>query len=241
MRRFDLGDPVPLRYIATDPATGAAVAVTGAFLLTKPSGTTYDGVPQTGGTGVLDVVIPAAQVNVQGRYKYVWTISGGVEDTEDGYFYIAVAEDEAPPLASFGMLARKLGGLPEDFDEVERDRGEYLLDEASELIRDVAGKTWLTTDNALDGVPRRVASICVAAAARAFENPHGLSQRSLGDSAKSYDRAGREGGEVVYLTDAEESAIRKAAGGSSFVAVTLTSPYSADAGDLDVWGQVTAE
>lgn len=240
MRRYDLGDPIPLRYLATDPDTGAPVGVTGTLTLTKPGGATYDATPTSGGTGILDAVIPADQAATAGRYAYVWSITGGVEDTEDGYFYVAAAEDEAPPLASFGMLARKLGALPEDFDETERDRGEYLLDEASELIRDVAEKTWLTTANALDNVPRRVARICVAAAARAFENPHGLSQRSIGDSSKSYDRQGREGGEAVYLTDQEERDIRKAAGISSFVPVTLVSPYSADQG-LDVWDEVTAE
>lgn len=240
MRRFDLGDPVPLRYVATDPDTGAAVPVSGTFTLTKPGGATYDGVTASGGTGILDVVIPIAEVAVAGRYAYEWSISGGLNDTEFGYFYVAPAEDEFPPLASFAMLARKLGALPEDFDEVERDRGESLLDEASELIRDVAEKTWLTTTNALDGVPRRVATICVAAAARAFENPHGLTQRSIGDSSKSYDRSKREGGEIVYLTEAEERAVRKAAGISTFVAVTLVSPYSADSA-LNVWDEVTAE
>jgi hypothetical protein len=240
MRRFDLGDPVPLRYQATDPDTGAAVPISGTLTLVKPDGTTYDGVTTSGGTGILDVVLPVAEVGVAGRYMYEWSISGALNDTEEGYFYVATAEDEAPPLASFAMLARKLGGFPDDFDETERDRGEYLLDEASELIRDIAAKTWLTTTNALDNVPRRIARICVAAAARAFENPHGLTQRSLGDSSKSYDRSGREGGEVVYLTDQEERDIRKAAGISSFVAVTLVSPYSSDdAGD--VWDEVTAQ
>src|SRR5690242_1077881 len=181
MRRIDLGDPVPLRYVATDPDTGAAVAVSGALTLTKPDGATYEGVAQSGGTGIVDVTIPASQANLVGRYAYEWTITGGLEDTSFGYFYVAAAEDEAPPLASFGMLARKLGALPEDFDEPERDRGEYLLTEASELIRDLAGKTWLTAANALDSVPRPVARVCVAAAARAFENPHGLTQRSIGD------------------------------------------------------------
>jgi hypothetical protein len=240
MRRFDLGDPVPLRYTATDPDTGAPVAVSGGLVLTKPDGTSYTGVPSSGGTGIIDVVIPAVEAAQLGRYAYTWTITGGLDDIERAYFYVAAAEDEAPPLASFGMLARKLGALPEDFDEVERNRGEDLLAEASELIRDLAGKTWLTATNALDAVPRRVASICVAAAARAFENPHGLVQRSIGDSSKLYDRSNREGGEVVYLTDAEERAVLKAAGVSTFVAVTLVSPYSAD-NELDTWDAVTAE
>lgn len=240
MRRIDLGDPVPLRYVATDPDTSAPVAVTGSLVVTKPDGTTYNATVVPGGTGILDAVIPATEAAQRGRYAYAWSVSGGIEDVDPGFFYVAAAEDEMPPLASFGMLARKLGALPEDFDEMERERGEALLDEASELIRDVAEKTWLTTTNDLDNVPRRVATICVAAAARAFENPHGLTQRTLGDSSKSYDRSKREGGEVVYLTEAEERAVRKAAGISTFVAVTLTSPYSADI-DLDVWAQVTAE
>lgn len=240
MQRFDLGDSIPLGITVTDPDTEAPVIVSGTFAFTRPDGTAGTATPTSGGTGVLHVTIPAADASQLGRYTYAWSISGGVSDEETGYFYIAAAEDEAPPLASFGMLARKLGALPDDFDETERARGEALLDEASELIRDVAEKTWLTSANALDNVPRRVATVCVAVAARAFENPHGLVQRSLGDSSKSYDRSKREGGEIVYLTEAEERAVRKAAGISTFVAVTLTSPYSADA-DEDVWAQVAAE
>lgn len=236
MRRYDPGDPVALRYVATDD-DGVAVAVTGTLTLTKPDGTTYEGVVQDGGTGILDVTVPAGQASQAGRYGYTWSVSGGLVDTEDGRFYVGTDDDYVPPLASFGALVKKLGYTPED---EERDRAEDLLDEASELIRDVAGKTWLVTgSNALDDVPRRVRSICVAAAYRAMGNPEGLSQRTIGDSSKAYDRAGREGGEAVYLTTDEERAVIKAAGGSSFVAVTLTSPYSGDY--LDPWAAVTAE
>lgn len=237
MRRYDPGDPIALRYVATDQTTGAPVAVTGSLLLTKPDGTTYTGVPQSGGTGVVDVIIPQAQATQLGRYGYEWTITGGVEDAEAGRFYVGEIDDEMPPLATFGMFARKLGYVPE---ETERDRAEQLLDDASELIRDTADKTWLIAGtSALDDVPRRIARICVDAALRAFTNPEGLTQRSIGDSAKSWDRSGREGGEIVYLTTAEKEAVRKAAGGGSFVSVTLTSPYSADY--VDPWAAVTAE
>lgn len=238
MRRYDPGDPIALRYEAVDADTGAAVDASGTLTLTKPDGTTYEGVVQTGGTGVLDVTIPKAQATQLGRYAFVWSVTGGVEDTETGRFYVGDADDEVPPLASFEMFARKLGYTPED---TEADRAEGLLDDASELIRDVAGKTFLVAGtNALDSVPRRIRSICVEAAFRAFENPYGLTQRTIGDSSKAYDRAGREGGEAVYLTSAEEDAVRKAAGGSSFAAVTLSSPYSADY-EPDVWAEVTAQ
>lgn len=236
MRRYDPGDPIALRYTALDDDQ-QPVAVTGTLLLTKPDGTTYAGVPQSGGTGILDVTIPAAQATQLGRYGFEWDVTGGVDDVETGRFYVGTADDEVPPLASFELLTRKLGYVPED---TEADRAEQVLDDASELIRDVAGKTWLAANsNALDAVPRRVTRICVESAYRAFVNPEALSQRTIGDSSKAYDRAGREGGEAVYLTEAEEKAVRKAAGGGSFVAVTLTSPYSADY--VDPWAAVTAE
>jgi len=236
MRRYDPGDPISLRYEAFDD-NEQPVGVTGTLTLTKPDGTTYDGVVQSGGAGILDVTIPKAQASQPGRYRFAWAISGGVEDAETGRFYVGDLDDEVPPLASFDMLVRKLGYTPEGG---EAERAEGLLDDASELIRDVAGKTWLVANtNALDEVPRRIRSICVEAAFRAFDNPWGLSQRTIGDSSKAYDRAGREGGEAVYLTDAEEKAVRKAAGSGSFVSVTLTSPYSA--GYIDPWAEVILE
>lgn len=237
MRRYDPGDPIALRYEAVDADTGAAVAATGTLTLTKPDGTTYAGVVQSGGTGILDVTIPKAQASQLGRYSFRWEISGGVEDVEAGRFYVGEIDDEVPPLASFDLFVRKLGYTP---TETEADRAEHLLAAASELIRDEAGETWLVAGtNALAAVPRRVAQICVESAFRAFENPYALSQRTIGDSSRAYDRAGREGGESVYLTKAEQKAVRRAALGGSFVSVTLTSPYSADY--VDPWAAVTAE
>ncbi|MEV2236695.1 hypothetical protein [Micromonospora sp. NPDC049891] len=137
---------------------------------------------------------------------------------------------DRPPLATLGQLGKKIGYTPTGG---EADRAEGLLAEASELIRDVAGRTWLNdAGDAVVDVPHRVQNICVAAAFRAFTNPEALNQRTLGDSAKSYDRTGREGGEDVYLTTSEERSVRKAAAGSSFVSVTLVSPY----GGADVEG-----
>lgn len=134
---------------------------------------------------------------------------------------------DLPPLASLDQLAVRLGYTPTG---AEADRASGLLVEASELIRDEAGMDWVTVDQtALDGVPRRVEKICLAVTYRAFTNPEALGQRSIGDSSKSYDRARVPGGEAVYLTESEKRAVKKAAGGSTFAAVTLTSPYSGDA------------
>jgi len=230
MRRYDPGEPVALRYTAVDD-NDAPVGVTGTLIITKPDLTTYNGVVQSGGTGILDVIVPAAEASQLGRYGYAWAISGGVNDSETGRFYVGAIDDEMPPLASLALLARKIGYTPVDS---ERERAEHLLDEASELIRDVAGKTWLDSVGALDSVPRRVARICVAVAYRAFGNPEALTQRSIGDSSKSYDRSGLDGGEDVYLTPGEEDSIKKAAGSGSFVSMTLVSPYSADNLDTEV-------
>lgn len=132
---------------------------------------------------------------------------------------------DLPPLASVEQLADRLGHTPEG---AEADRAAALLIDASELIRDVAGEDWVDDANELEDVPRRVEKICLAVAYRAFVNPEALSQRSVGDSAKSFDRTRREGGEAVYLTEQEKRAVRKAAGGSTFTSVTMVSPWSGD-------------
>jgi len=231
MRQYEFGDEVGLRHEVRN-LDDELIDATVAFSVTPPSGVVASITPDHSGTGLYDVAVPADEY---GPWTFTWTVSGTVTDVEIGQFYIADPVSDVPPLAPFGRLVKKLGYTPVD---AERDRAESLLVEASELIRDVAGKTWLDADNALEGVPVRIANICVAVAFRAFGNPEALTQRSIGDSSKSFDRTSREGGEDVYLTKAEEAAIHRAAGTSSLVAVTLVSPYNGtytdDAGDL-VW------
>ncbi|HZN75886.1 MAG TPA: hypothetical protein VFC00_30010 [Micromonosporaceae bacterium] len=128
------------------------------------------------------------------------------------------------PLSTVVKLGIRLG-YPEGVfpTDAETDRAEAALVDASDLIRDIGDPDWTAAT-----VPPRVEKICLASAKRAFENAEGLTQRSIGDSARSYDRSRREGGEVVYLTDGEQRVVRRAAAASSFVAVTLVSPYSGD-------------
>lgn len=232
MRRYELGGAVPLRYEVRN-ADGELAAATVALTVTSPTGVASPLAVTATSLGIYDAVATGSEY---GPWRYRWVASGALSDIDTGQFYVADAERDLPPLCSFERLARKLGYTPVDG---ERDRAEGLLVEASGLIRDVAEKTWTdAVTGALAGVPVRVADICRAAALRAFGNPEALSQRSIGDSSKSYDRTGREGGEDVYLTDVEETAIRKAAAASSFIAVTLVSPYNGtyldDDGEL-VW------
>ena len=105
----------------------------------------------------------------------------------------------------------------------------HLLAAASELIREAAETTWLNdAGDAVVDVPYRVRMICVDVAFRAFDNGKAMTQRSVGDSAGSWDRSGVDGGDMVYLTPSEERSVRRSAGLSTFTAVTLVSPYNGD-------------
>lgn len=234
MRQYQLGDTVDLRHEIRD-AEDELVDSAAALLVLRPDGTTDTPGTSSAGTGLVDA---SFAVDQYGPYTFVWTVTGEVNDVVRGQFYVADDDDELPPLVSFAKLVNKLGYTPED---EERTRADSILIEASSLIRDVAGKTWTNeTTNALLEVPHRVRQIALSVVYRAFTNPEALSQRTIGDSSKSFDRSKREGGESVYLTEAEEKAIQKAAGTSGMTTVTLTSGY--DAGSLiDPWDAVTAE
>jgi hypothetical protein len=234
MRQYELGDTVDLQHRIED-VDGELVDATAVLTITLPDGTEDEPAVTSGGTGVRDAAFDATQY---GPHTFVWTVSGAVNDVTRGQFYVADGDDELPPLISFALLGRKLGYTPEG---EERLRAESILFETSSLIRDVAETTWVNeTTNALLPVPHRIRQIALSVAYRAFTNPEALSQRTIGDSSKSFDRAGLDGGEAVYLTDAEEKAVQKAAGTSGMTVVTLESPYSG--GSLaDAWDAVTAE
>lgn len=84
-----------------------------------------------------------------------------------------------------------------------------LLEDASALVRDVAGRDWIDpeTGDPLP-VPGSIRAVVLRAVERAVRNPEGFSSESAGDY--SYQRTGVQPG--VYLTEAEEKAIRRALG-----------------------------
>lgn len=110
------------------------------------------------------------------------------------------------PLASIADLEARLGTT---FTGTELARATALLDDASALARDVAGTTWIDPDTgALLSIPGSVRWAVLRAAERAIRNPEGYSAESAGDY--SFQRTGVQPG--VYLTEAEEQAIRRARG-----------------------------
>jgi hypothetical protein len=110
------------------------------------------------------------------------------------------------PLADVGALEARLGRT---FEGTDATRVVALLDDASSLVRDIAGRTWIDPDTGvLTTVPGSVRAVVLRAVERAVRNPEGFSAESAGDY--SYQRTGVQPG--IYLTEAEEKAIRRALG-----------------------------
>lgn len=131
-----------------------------------------------------------------------------------------------PALASTDDLADRLGV---SLTGVELLRAEAVLNDASALIRMKAGVDWVNeAGDALEDVPALVEAIAIAAAHRAFRNPDGLAQSSVGDISVSY---ARDGEAAVYLTADERRAVRKAAGRSAVGHLVLATPWEVSEGE----------
>lgn len=100
----------------------------------------------------------------------------------------------------------------------ELARAQAVLDDASAIVLHEGDATWTDTT-----VPAAVAAVLYRAARRAWDNPDGSSQKSIGDVSVSYRQ--------VELLPAELRTIRRAAGKSN-TSVTLVSPWP---GTTDEW------
>lgn len=110
-------------------------------------------------------------------------------------------------LASVQDVEQRLGRtIPAQSGDLGRVTA--LLDDASALVRDTAGTTWIDADGIPEAVPNTIRYVVLRAVERAYRNPDGFSAESDGDY--SYQRTGVEPG--VYLTEGEEKAIRRAMG-----------------------------
>lgn len=126
-----------------------------------------------------------------------------------------------PALASVDALSLRLGVT---LAGAEWERAAAVLDDASALIRSEAGRDWIDGEGQLADVPAVVEAVALAVAYRAFRNPEGLAQASLGDASVSYDRG--DGHAAVYLTRDERRSVRRAAGTSAVGAIELASPWA---------------
>lgn len=133
-----------------------------------------------------------------------------------------------PALASVQDIEARLGRVVAG-DELGRVVA--LLDDASALVRDEAGVTWIApTTGALLTVPESVRVVVLRVVERAIRNPQGFSAESAGDY--SYQRTGVEPG--VYITDREQKIIRRAVGRVGL----WTQPVTRGNDDLQtVWGE----
>lgn len=110
------------------------------------------------------------------------------------------------PLADITDIEARMGRT---FSGEEHARVEALLDDASALVRDEAGITWIDPGTGLlTTVPGSIRAVVLRSVERAVRNPQGFSAESAGDY--SYQRTNVEPG--VYLTDSERQIIRRATG-----------------------------
>jgi hypothetical protein len=110
------------------------------------------------------------------------------------------------PLADITDIEARMGRT---FSGDEHTRVEALLDDASALVRDEAGLTWIDPGTGLlTTVPGSIRAVVLRSVERAVRNPQGFSAESAGDY--SYQRTNVEPG--VYLTDSERQVIRRATG-----------------------------
>jgi hypothetical protein len=132
-----------------------------------------------------------------------------------------------PPLATLEQLGARLGvvfpvdvnGMPTTPDGL---RAGAALNDASALVRTVAGEDWLDENGDLEAVPPTIQTVTLSVASRAYMNPQGAVQATVGDASVTYSRGG-EG--TVFLTNAEVRLIRKAMGLSALSSVQFVTEF----------------
>ena len=125
-----------------------------------------------------------------------------------------------PPLADVSALEALLG---QTLSGPDLSRASAVLDAASALIRAVAGVDFE------DEAPPIVEQVCLWSAHRAFRNPDGVAQSSVGDVSVSY--RSNEGSGAVFLTRDERRQVRKAGGTPGVTSVPMVTAGMGDDGE----------
>lgn len=108
-----------------------------------------------------------------------------------------------PPLASLGNFLTRYSGV------VATARLSALLDDASALVRELAGSDYVDDDGELEDVPAVLAVITIEIVRRAYDNPQALTGETVGNYSW---RGARTNGSSLYLTADERRTVRRVAG-----------------------------
>lgn len=109
-----------------------------------------------------------------------------------------------PPFASVEELETR---LMVSLDSAQAAQAQALLENASNLIRGVTGKSWVDDDGALEGSQRHLAilhSVTVEMVKRAATNPEGAVQQTAGPFNVSF---GQVAADNLWLTALERKAL----------------------------------
>jgi hypothetical protein len=128
-----------------------------------------------------------------------------------------------PALVSLDDFALRLGGLA----AVDEDRAQAALDDASALVRaEASTEDWVDDEGGLEEVPEVVVAVCVAVAIRAFRNPDGVRQETIGNYSVSY----ADTSTAVFLSPGERRTIRRAVGLSGLSSISLEGEWTTNPG-----------
>lgn len=128
---------------------------------------------------------------------------------------------DLPPLASVAAFEKRLGLSPGALQGADLARAEAALEDASALVRDEAGRSWVDEDGAVTAPPA-VVTVTLKAARREYVNPNGYTSEQTGPFSYQLPR-GETG---VYLTEAERRIVRRTAGKFGMGTIATPSAYT---------------
>lgn len=133
-----------------------------------------------------------------------------------------------PPLIELEPLSEWLG-VELDAESSDGARAQAAIEAASSRIRAEVARDWVDDEGDLDFGDMAqwavdvVREVCLAVAARAYQNPNGTTQTSVGDVSVSFTREGNAG--AVYLTKDDRRKLRQAVGSPGYGSVGMETPY----------------
>lgn len=125
-----------------------------------------------------------------------------------------------PPLAPVADLETRIGVPVGSLAGEDLARAVAALDDASALIRDEAGVTWVDADGVTITAPEAVRIVARRAARREYNNPEELTNESVGQYSNGRAREASS----VYLTAGEVAIVHRAAGKSTSGALSIRTP-----------------